>query len=207
MPAFDIVPGLKFVTRDSWGANPNLPRLGNRVQRPVRTHVFAHHTVIVDTDPSPNIWETEIEIFAMMRKIQTVRPDLGLDVPYNFVVFLTTINDGIYVCEGRGEDRAGAHTKGHNTKAIATSFAGDFENRLIAPEEIERRIELYSQFLGWLKFSCSHPAYGQFEPLRNLGQLKPSGRNVFFHRDVAATACPGSKLESHLRRATFTQPA
>ena len=203
MAKFDIVPGLTFVTRDSWGANPALPRLGERVPRELRTHVFAHHTVIVDRDNTPNIWENDAEIFAQMQALQTVRPDLGLDVPYNFVVFLTSINNGIYVCEGRGEDRAGAHTKGHNTRAIATSFAGDFQNREIDPNEIARRMGVYSKFLGWLQKSASHPEYGNFTPLSNLGKLKPSGRAIFFHRDVKATDCPGNKLETHLRGARF----
>jgi peptidoglycan recognition protein len=203
MPAFDIVPGLRFVTREAWGADMGLPRLGNTVARSARTHIFAHHTVMVDSDATPNIWESEAEVFAMMRKIQTVRPDLGKDVPYNFVIFLTTMNDGIYVCEGRGEDRAGAHTKGHNTKAIATSFAGDFENRLIAPQEIADRMVPYATFLRWLKTSASHPTYGEFEPLSNLGKLKPAGRHIFFHRDVKNTDCPGAKLETHLRLVRF----
>ena len=158
---------------------------------------------MVDDDTTPNIWESEAEIFKMMRRLQVVRPDLGKDVPYNFVIFLTTLNNGIYVCEGRGEDRSGAHTKGHNTKAIATSFAGDFENRITDPAAIASRIDAYSRFLGWLKFSASHPDYGQFEPLSNLGTLKPTGRNIFFHRDVAATACPGGKLEMHIKAAKF----
>jgi hypothetical protein len=203
MPAFDIIPGLRFVSRSAWGADTSIPRLGNKVPREQRTHVFAHHTVMVDQDNSPNIWENEAEIFGMMRQLQKVRPDLGLDVPYNFVVFLTTLNDGLYVCEGRGEDRAGAHTKGHNTKAIATSFAGDFENRVIASDEIEKRMKHYSRFLGWLKHSASHLEYGEFEPLKNLGKLKPAGRAIFFHRDVKATDCPGAKLEKHLKNATF----
>jgi hypothetical protein len=206
MAQFDIVPGLTFVTRSSWGADAELPRLGQRVARGIRTHVFAHHTVIIDNDTTPNIWESENEVFAMMRRLQTTRPDLGLDVPYNFVVFLTAMNNGLYVCEGRGEDRTGAHTKGHNTRAIATSFAGDFENRVIDPAEIANRLDLYSNFLGWLKYSASHPQYGDFEPLANLGKLKPAGRSIFFHKDVKATDCPGSKLESHLRRAAFTWP-
>ena len=203
MVAFNITPQLRYVARKGWGADTSIPRLGEMVPRKDRTHVFAHHTVIVDNDSTPNIWEDEAEIFASMRRLQKVRPDLGLDVPYNFVVFLTTLNDGIYVCEGRGEDRAGAHTKGHNTKAIATSFAGDFENKLMPAEEIERRMVPYAAFLNWLRTSASHPDLGQFQPLSNLGSLKPSGRSIFFHRDVKATQCPGAQLEPHLRKVRF----
>ncbi len=207
MPDFEIVPNLRLVTRKAWGADSARPRLGKTVPRSNRTHVFAHHTVMVDNDTTPNLWEGDAEIFAMMRRLQTVRPDLGLDVPYNFVVFLTAANGGVTICEGRGEDRSGAHTVGHNTKAIAISFAGDFQNRIIDPAEIASRMPLISKFLGWLKFSASHPEYGMFEPLSKLGTMRPAGRQIFFHRDVKDTDCPGSKLEQHLKTVTFERPA
>jgi hypothetical protein len=55
-----------------------------------------------------------------MRKLQTLlAKKLGKDVPYNFVAHLMdTSPASMLVCEGRGEDRSGAHTKGHNTKGI-----------------------------------------------------------------------------------------
>jgi N-acetylmuramoyl-L-alanine amidase len=207
MAQFDLAPGLRFLSRKGWGADVSIPRLGNRVARERRTHVFVHHTVMVDDDSTPNMWDSEADIKTMMKRLQRVRPDLGLDVPYNFVAFLSSDNDGLTICEGRGEDRTGAHTKGHNTKAIAVSFAGDFQNRLIADDEIDKRMPLLSKFLGWLKFSASHPSIGDFEPMRNLGQLKPVGRNVFYHRDVSNTDCPGIKLERHLKTVTFERPA
>lgn len=208
MPKFDIVPGLRFVTRDSWGANAAHPRLGAKVARTKRTHVFIHHTVMIDTaDETPNIWDRETDIFKMMRRLQTVRAaDLGADVPYNFVAFFTKANNGLTICEGRGEDRAGAHTKGHNTAAIAVSFAGDFQNADIENVEIAKRMPLLSFFLGWLKFDASHPDYGDFSPLKKLGTLQPQGRRVFYHRDVKNTACPGAKLEQHLNQVDFLDP-
>lgn len=209
MPKFDIVPGLRVVTRDTWGANVNHPRLGATVPRSRRTHVFIHHTVMIDkSDATPNIWERESDVFKMMRTLQTVRAaDLGADVPYNFVAFCTRANNGLTICEGRGEDRAGAHTKGHNTAAIAVSFAGDFQSADIDNVEIARRMPLLSFFLGWLKHSASHPDYGTFAPMRKLGSLQPQGRRVFFHRDVKNTACPGAKLERHLNQVDFIDPA
>ena len=168
------------------------------------THVFIHHTVTPDSDETPNIWESEKSIFERMRKLQVIRPDLGMDVPYNFVAFLHK-KSKLYICEGRGEDRTGAHTKGHNTRAIAVSFAGNFDQHDAA--NLEKRMGLLSAFLGWLKFSASHPSYGQFEPMSNLGSLKPEGRHVWFHSDVKATACPGRHLEQVLDRVTFEKPA
>lgn len=207
MAKFDITPKLRFCSRSEWSPNPAHPRLGQRVTRDRRTHVFIHHTCGVDSDDSKNIWENEAEIFATMKRLQTARgADLGNDVPYNFVAFMTTINDGLYICEGRGEDRSGAHTSGHNTKAIAVSFAGDFETQVTPDAEIAKRMEPLSNFLGWLRFDPSHEDYGTFRAMENLGSLKPQGRNVFFHRDVKATDCPGSDLMRHLGEVKFTRP-
>ena len=205
---FEIVPGLVFVPREDWKADQTLPRLGHRVTRSRRTHVICHHTVMTDTsDESPNIWETEAEIFKMMRSLQVVRRnDLGADVPYNFVAFFFRRSRKLYVCEGRGEDRSGAHTKGHNTAGVAISFAGDFHNAETSEIEIAERIHLLSFFLGWLKTNPSHPDYGEFKPMKNLGALRPQDREVFFHRDFKNTACPGKKLEPFLRQLTFLPP-
>jgi hypothetical protein len=206
MAKFEIIPNLVFYSRKEWVANVNLPRLGGKVDRNDRTHVFIHHTVTPDSDATPNIWETEDEILARMRKLQVIRPDLGLDVPYNFVAFI--MKDGkLAICEGRGEDRTGAHTKGHNTKAIAVSFAGNFEDLSVSGANLKEKMSLLSHFLGWLRFDPSHEDYGQFREMRNLGSLAPTGRKVFAHSDIKATACPGHKLERHLDELDFLNPA
>ncbi len=207
MAKFEILPGLTFADRAGWGADDSLPRLGHRVPREDRTHVIIHHTVTPDaSDTSPNLWETEREIFRLMRRLQSIRPDLGMDVPYNFIVFLMKPGCRVVICEGRGEDRTGAHTKGHNTHGIALSFAGNFEDEAIEPMDIAGRLHLVSFFLGWLKTSASHPDYGNFKPMVNLGSLRPPGREVFIHQDFKATACPGKRLIPHLKQMTFLEP-
>lgn len=208
MAKFEIVPGLSFVDRKGWGADASLERLGRKVARSSRTHVVIHHTVLGDTsDDSPNLWNRESDIFRNMRRLQTVRAqDLGADVPYNFVAYFVARNNGLMICEGRGEDRSGAHTKGHNTEAIAVSFAGDFDRQSVAGIEFARRMFLLSTFLGWLRFDPSHPDYGRFRPLRNLGNLHPEGRRVFIHKDFKSTACPGRLLEPHLAQVGFIDP-
>lgn len=205
MAKFEIVPDLIFASRSEWVTNNVLPRLGNLVPRDQRTHVFIHHTVTPDSGSTPNQWEDEDEIFKMMRRLQTIRPDLGLDVPYSFVAFLFGDNK-LMICEGRGEDRSGAHTKGHNTRGIGISFAGNFEDSPVSAGTIGKRMELLSKFLGWLRFDPSHPSYGTFPPMINLDLLKPDGRVVWFHSDVKATACPGRHLEPHLRTVSFVNP-
>ncbi len=207
MAQIEIVPGLIFVDRSGWGADPSHPRRGHKVARHHRTHVIIHHTVMPDSnDNSPNLWETEHEVFKMMKRLQTIRPDLGLDVPYNFVAFLMADPAKIMICEGRGEDRSGAHTKGHNTKGIAISFAGDFEHKPIDNFELSSRMFLVSSFLGWLKFSASHPDYGNFEPMSDLGSLRHQERAVYFHQDFKNTDCPGEKLKPHVAHLSFIDP-
>ncbi|MCW3837793.1 N-acetylmuramoyl-L-alanine amidase [Sphingomonas canadensis] len=205
MAGIELAPGLRLVTRAQWGADARLPRLGHSVARSARTHVFIHHTVMIDRDPTPNIWERDAEIFAMMRSLQRARPDLGLDVPYSFVAFLTA-GEGLTIAEGRGEDRSGAHSVGHNSAAIGIAFAGDFHGADIDAAEIAARMPLLSAFLGWLRSSASHPAYGSFAPMARLGSVRPpaaTGRAVWAHCDIKATACPGAKLLPHLAAVTF----
>lgn len=205
MAKFKITPELTFVDRSGWGASKAHLRKGYKVARKQRTHVIIHHTVMPDNDRTKNIWETESEVFQMMKKLQTVRPDLGLDVPYNFVVFLmNTTPASMYVCEGRGEDRTGAHTHGQNTKGIGISFAGNFHD---FDANFADYVPLLSAFLGWLKFNPNHPSYGRsYAPMTNLGSKAPSEGTVFAHKDFAPTACPGKNIIPFLRDVAFANP-
>lgn len=185
-----------YLPRSAWGANPAYPRLGYLVPKGRRTHIIQHHTVGVDSDATPNIWETEEEVRHQMRRLQTIRPDLGLDVPYNFVFFQMKSGD-LYVCEGRGEDRTGAHTRGHNTEGIGCAWHGNFESFPFA----RREISAASSFFGWLKNERG---------MVNLGTVKPPGRDTFGHRDFRDpndrrtwTACPGQHLYAEIGEFTF----
>lgn len=206
--SLEIVKGLTLFERKDWGADETLPRLGNKVPRRKRNHVIFHHTVMTDnSDTSPNLWETRGEIFDMMKKLQVVRrDDLGADVPYNFVAFFNAKTKGVDICEGRGEDRSGAHTYGHNTNGIGISLAGNFHEDTTDIVEIASRIYLLSFFLGWLRYNASGEGYGNFSPMRNLDEMRPTEREVYAHRDFKATACPGKFFEPHLRQITFLKP-
>src|SRR3990167_10665763 len=130
-----IAPGVLYLTRADWGADPALPRLGEPlVPRNTRIYDLTHHTVVIDSsDQSPNVWEDLEWVKIKMWRLQTIRPDLGLDVPYNFLAFLPPHGE-LAVCGGRGYDRWGAHTAGrdaadrwYNGAGIATSYQGNFE--------------------------------------------------------------------------------
>ena len=202
MAFFSIEEGLTFYDRNEWATNTNLPRLGRLVPRKDRTHVFIHHTVTPDSDSTPNIWESTGEILARMRTLQTIRPDLGMDVPYNFVAFVMS-DDSLSICEGRGEDRQAAHKSGHNYSSIGIAFAGNFEHLSVEGARLSDKMGHLSAFLKWLRTSASHPDYGNYSPMRNLGSIRPSGREVYAHRDFSATACPGSKLVRHIDEINF----
>ena len=184
-----IEPGLVFYSRKEWSADTSIPRLGHSVNRLDRTEAIIHHTVIIDNDATPNLWETLAEVFAKMRQLQTIRPDLGLDVPYNFVAF--HMADGsLVICEGRGLDLTGAHTHGHNTRGIATAGQGNFQiGQTVAPY-----IDHWSRWWGYQRFDMG---------MENLGSVRPARGIAFGHVDLAATSCPGLNLYAIIPQLSF----
>ena len=136
-----IAPRIIYVLRGDWGADQDLTRLGIGVDPAQRTGRRTHHSVIIDPDATPNRWTHLPEVFGKMRQLQTIRPDLGSDVPYNLVAFameagFTYQNKrvDIVLCEGRGLLRSGAHTRGRNDQGvyfnisdIAICWEGNFE--------------------------------------------------------------------------------
>ena len=190
----EIQPGLTYLTRAEWGARTDIPRLGHDVARTARTEAIIHHTVAIDDDATPNLWETLDEVRVKMRQLQVIRPDLGLDVPYNFVAF--HMADGsLIICEGRGLDRTGAHTQGHNTRGVATAGEGNFQ----IGQALSAFTDHWSRWWGWLKLG---------KGMSNLGSSRPTGGpNIgaiaFGHRDFVATGCPGNNLYTIIPRLTF----
>jgi LysM repeat protein len=183
---------LTVLSRADWGANPNLPRLGAKVQRDRRTKVYIHHTVITNPGPDPNVWNDLGEVRVAMRGLQRVRPDLGLDVPYSMVAFCMASGE-LVLAEGRGIDRVGAHTAGQNTPGIGIAFEGDFENHP-APPEIGAHLVTLGSWLHQLRAD---------QGFVNLGSGHPTGRDVFGHRDVKSTDCPGKAIFSRLELVRF----
>ena len=184
-----IQQGLTYLNRAEWGARTDIPRLGHPVPRTARTEAIIHHTVVIDSDATPNRWETRAEVETKMRQLQTIRPDLGLDVPYNFVAFLMA-DGSMIVCEGRGLDRTGAHTHAHNTSGVATAFQGNFQ----LPITVGSYMPHISRWLGWLKFDNG---------MTNLGSSHPPGSIAYGHRDLSSTSCPGANLYAIIPQLTF----
>jgi hypothetical protein len=181
------------LSRADWGARTDLRRRGDIVDRSRRMEVFIHHTVIVDNDATPNEWESLDEVKRQMQKLQTVRAqDLGADVPYSMVAFCMS-NGDLVLGEGRGLDRSGAHTVGHNTAGLGISFQGNFES-----PSLPRHFDSQLAALGdWLRELRNNKGFV------NLGTRRPLGREVFGHRDVKPTDCPGENLFTRLRLIRF----
>lgn len=210
----NIAANVVLLERVDWGADPAYPRLGGPedprgpfalVPRSERFYNIIHHTVGVDSDTTKNVWENMPEIRAMMHRLQLDRPDLGVDVPYNFVAFLMA-DLSLTICEGRGYDRWGAHTAGvapsradpyryFNGCGIATSYAGDFENY---PFDIGPWLPAIKTWLAHLR-----------REIPMLGTRTICGRATCGHKDFAPyhelnrTACPGQHLYVRLGEFTF----
>lgn len=181
------------LSRAEWGARTDLPRLGDLVGRTRRTRVFIHHTVVIDNDATKNEFENLEEVRPAMRVLQTIRrQDLGADVPYSFVGFCMR-NGDLLLCEGRGLQLSGAHTRGRNVSALGIALQGNFED-MPPPTHFDAQLTALGNWLRGLR---------ENEGFVNLGANRPHGRDVFGHRDIAATACPGRHTFEKLRLIRF----
>lgn len=174
-----------YLSRTDWGARTDLGRLGYGVARRRRTEVHIHHTAAIDTsDDTPNTWDLE-HALRYQQRLQTVRPDLGLDVPYNFVAYIGEDSHTVWIMEGRGLDFSGAHTKGHNTAGIAVSFGGNFDLP-VDPDDLARGVAAVRWFLTLLRTEYRLTALGTV--------TSPKGWPVWGHRDSSRKSCPGNNL-------------
>ena len=159
--------------RARWGADESLPRLGAAVSSSQFRGLVIHHDVIGTPHPAGHM----PSIDSHMRRLQVVRPDLGLDVPYSFVVFAgVDENEGV-ICEGRGTNRTGAHTRGLNSSRWGIAFAGNTNDDPVTPGMIDA-----VRYIG-TKLIVSHG-----DPLHAT-----TG-----HGAHASTACPGHNARAAL---------
>jgi hypothetical protein len=173
---------VEYLTRSQWGARTDLPRLGYFVPANRRTELHIHHAASVDgNDATPNRW-SRTEAVGYMRRLQTARPDLGLDIPYNRVHFV--LEDlSVLICEGRGEMRTGAHTAGHNTAGFGWSVGGNFD---VADHKAHE---------AFLTVVENEARYLRGNGFPNLCSVKsPRGWDMWGHRDTAPKSCPGNTL-------------
>lgn len=182
------------LSRADWNADTDLPRRGHRIGPLRRTEVIVHHTAIADVDATPNELGTLDDVKFWMKRLQRIRPDLGSDVPYNMVAFCMSDGD-LALCEGRGLDRTGAHTRNHNRSALGIAFHGNFEDEA-APTHIDTNL---ADLATWLRNLRNVRGFV------NLGNSRPKDKQVWGHRDAKSTrtVCPGEKLYDRLASIRF----
>lgn len=158
---------LNVISRSRWGAAPPRGAIGG-VSEPT-TQFFLHCDVAGDLPADATI-EQEC---AVMRNLQGIAFARGFfDISYSFVQFASG-----RVYEGRGWDKAGAHTEGFNSSTYAVAF----HNSCTAATKI------------------TPAAVAGVKKLVQLGvRTGAMIRNLVVrgHRDVTAKSCPGDDAYS-----------
>lgn len=167
--------GVRYLSREEWEAGPI--GAGHAVPHSQFTGLAVHHTVMVmpDYDRDGFLNGDLDDICRYMRQLQVSRPDLGLEVPYSFVVFLGADDDDCVVAEGRGFGRTGAHTAGQNSSRYGVAFAGNASVTQVTDGVIEG--------IRWVGSALEDPG---------------GARPTVGHRDLKPTECPGNTLYARL---------
>ena len=183
---------IEWVPRSEWGSTAVTEEfiLSRRSQsRLVKTEIQVHHTAATDTDDStPNRWDYS-EAQAYMRRLQFVRPDLG-PLPYSENLACSEDLETVWVFEGRGVLKQGAHTKGHNVAGVGSGVFGNFDK-----PDPEAAAVLITAIQHQSHFYKTDPDW----QLVNLGSvLNPHGWTAWGHRDSSNKSCPGDSLYPQL---------
>ncbi len=185
---------MRILSRTGWHAYASLQRRGYLIGPTKRTEVFIHHTGSRAAELPRNQWSSLGQVRESMRQLQRSRPDLGMDVPYNFVAFSMQSGE-LVLCEGRGLERTAAHAQNHNRSALSVAFHGNFETASAPPQIRNQLVELSA----WLRILRNSKGF------ENLGDSRPAGKQVWGHRDArsARTLCPGRNLYDLLPSVKF----
>ncbi len=173
-----------WISRSKWGSTSSTEKyIQDQIADPAsgKTEIHVHHTAAIDDDDStPNRWDYE-EAVAYMRRLEWIRPDLG-PLPYSENYAVSEDLSVVWVFQGRGWLKRGAHTGGHNISGVGLSALGNFNKSDVSAAKAI--ISVMEQRVDNMRIGLS-----------NLGNKKnPAGWNAFGHRDTKATSCPGSSL-------------
>lgn len=162
---------IHYMKRDEWDI---LGRNNGAYIGPSHFHALVpHHTVTGFVRAYPEL------VIDRMRFLQRLRPDLGIDIAYSFVVFAGADPYEAYVAEGRGIGWTGAHTYGFNSEVHAASFWG---NSITDP--VEPAIFEAIRFVGRMMIDAGCPVRTQ---TLDHGQWPDQG-----------TGCAGTKIRAGL---------
>ncbi len=183
---------IEWVSRSEWGSTAVTEEFisSRRSQTPnKKTEIQVHHTAAIDIDDStPNRWDYS-EAQAYMRRLQFVRPDLG-PLPYSENLAASEDLEIVWVFEGRGVLKQGAHTKGHNVPGVGFGVFGNFDK-----SDVDAAAALITAVQDRCHFYKTDPNW----QLINLGSvLSPHGWTAWGHRDSSNKSCPGNSLYPQL---------
>lgn len=203
----DLAPGgPPVVSRAEWGADESLATLD---PQPTTTKAATvHHTA------GTNDYDCA-ESAALLRGVYRYHAvELGWgDVGYHALVDKCgTIFEGRR--DGISEDVVGAHAAGFNSGTFGVSMMGNH----VATEPTESTVDSVGAIVGWKLDRANVPARGRTELVSEGGGTSkyPKGErvplpNIFAHRDVGNTACPGdegyARLDQIRTRAEMEQGA
>lgn len=188
---------LVYVPREQWGSSRETESYiaGRRVYLPAdKQSVHVHHTAAIDVDDNtPNRWD-KAEAIAYMKRLETVRPDLG-PLPYSMNLAASEDLRTVWMFEGRGLLVSGAHTAGYNRPGVGYGILGNFD---MGDVEAARVILfILTQHLRNLRHN---------QGFVNLGNLRPeNGREVWGHQDSKDTRCPGKVVYGLLDQVQFVE--
>jgi len=181
-PKADDAAAPRIIMRDEWGAQP--PQAGYRYAK--ATHLAIHHTA----STSAGAADTQGECAAAVRAIQDYHMNTRgwIDIGYNYVICQT---GDIFQGREDGNDRrdvVGAHDA-YNAGSVGVSGLGYFHS----PHNQQPTAALLDGFVSLLAWIADRrdidPEGSSY--YASYGALTP---NVYGHRDVRATACPGDHL-------------
>jgi len=158
---------VRVITRKEWGAK-HRNGFGKRAV-PVE-RVYVHHSVTKSYGPKATLKED----VAAARTIENIgQARFGGGASYTF-----GITEAGRVFQLLGEDRIGAHTKGHNTDAIGVVFIGNFDKKQPNQKALDAFEWLIADLTRRKKITNTAKIHG--------------------HRQVSATGCPGAALYKRL---------
>jgi hypothetical protein len=181
----------EIIGREGWWGNLPSGELepGYTPQQIDITHAAVHHTVTSNSPPDPaqvvrQIWDWHVN-------------DNGwLDIGYNFLIDHTgNIYQGRYNPWLESTDVRGAHAGQSNSRSVGIALLGQFEPgatpQVGEPESVA--LDALVRMISW-RFTQRN-----IDPLAEAAiPVNPSGTRVLptilGHRDVSATACPGTNL-------------
>ncbi|HEX7098944.1 MAG TPA: peptidoglycan recognition family protein [Acidimicrobiia bacterium] len=194
-------PGLIYVSRNDWGSyqsTEDFIRDRYSAAPEQKTTIQVHHTAAIDEDDTtPNRWDKD-EAVKYMQRLQWSRPDLK-PLPYSVNLATNEDVDVVWIFEGRGILKVGAHTADHNRDGVGFGVFGNFDKSDDkAAAVLVRAIEIVCHDLRYGGVWADLLNGGRLLP--NLGSVRnPKGWVAWGHRDSSPKSCPGNYLYPLLR--------